>query len=203
MNKTRNKGRNIKSMLPDGTVSMYSEADIAFVLSNYEKLTCSEIAEHIGRSTHSVRAFLSRRGVKTGRWSSPWDAVTTSFVMDNYKIMTGLEIAKAINKPLAAVYRFVNRHGLRKGVGNKAGKRGLSHNPLSNNKARNRFVRTIRGNFCMLCGYDTVTDVHHVDQNRQNNRVDNLIILCPNHHAEVHRGIISIDGPTLEHIGVA
>jgi hypothetical protein len=35
---------------------------------------------------------------------------------------------------------------------------------------------------CELCGYDKITkilEVHHIDKNRKNNNIINLIILCP------------------------
>lgn len=35
-------------------------------------------------------------------------------------------------------------------------------------------------------------DVHHIDCDRENNNCDNLIILCANHHAKVHRGNLFI-----------
>jgi hypothetical protein len=35
---------------------------------------------------------------------------------------------------------------------------------------------------CILCGFDKVVDLHHIDRNRQNNSRTNLVGLCPNHH---------------------
>lgn len=61
---------------------------------------------------------------------------------------------------------------------------------------------------CHLCGfeedleytkgtktfkYPVILDVHHIDEDRTNNKVDNLIILCPTCHAKIHRGIIKIE----------
>lgn len=40
---------------------------------------------------------------------------------------------------------------------------------------------------CAVCGEDRVVDVHHIDENRNNNDPSNLIFLCPNHHALWHR----------------
>ena len=37
-----------------------------------------------------------------------------------------------------------------------------------------------------------ILEVHHIDGNRDNNILDNLIILCANHHSKVHRGSIEI-----------
>ena len=42
---------------------------------------------------------------------------------------------------------------------------------------------------CKLCGYSKmpeVLQVHHIDKNRKNNKVENLEILCPTCHAETH-----------------
>jgi len=40
---------------------------------------------------------------------------------------------------------------------------------------------------CAVCGENRVLDVHHIDENRNNNSPENLIFLCPNHHALWHR----------------
>lgn len=40
---------------------------------------------------------------------------------------------------------------------------------------------------CANCGFDVVIDVHHIDNDRTNNDITNLIPLCPNCHAIVHR----------------
>jgi predicted RNA-binding Zn-ribbon protein involved in translation (DUF1610 family) len=42
---------------------------------------------------------------------------------------------------------------------------------------------------CNRCGYDKVVEilqVHHIDENRENNQIENLEILCPNCHEENH-----------------
>ena len=41
---------------------------------------------------------------------------------------------------------------------------------------------------CNVCGYNEEPDilqVHHIDENRNNNELDNLVILCPNCHAKI------------------
>lgn len=47
---------------------------------------------------------------------------------------------------------------------------------------------------CSICGFEDkdALDVHHIDMNKLNNNKDNLIILCANHHALVHRGSLEI-----------
>ena len=47
------------------------------------------------------------------------------------------------------------------------------------------------GPICKICGYSNarVVVVHHIDKNRNNNKLKNLVVLCPTHHWEVHLGI--------------
>lgn len=39
---------------------------------------------------------------------------------------------------------------------------------------------------CVVCGFDKVVAIHHVDENKDNNEPVNLVPLCPNHHEMVH-----------------
>jgi len=41
---------------------------------------------------------------------------------------------------------------------------------------------------CVICGENVVVEVHHLDGDRNNNKWDNLIPLCPTHHAYCHYG---------------
>lgn len=42
---------------------------------------------------------------------------------------------------------------------------------------------------CVICGEQDVVHVHHLDHNRENNKITNLIPLCPTHHAYCYRGL--------------
>ena len=49
---------------------------------------------------------------------------------------------------------------------------------------------------CAICGYDEekrILEVHHIDENRDNNSEDNLIILCPNCHRKITLYIFTLD----------
>lgn len=41
---------------------------------------------------------------------------------------------------------------------------------------------------CVVCGENIVVDVHHMDENHDNNAPENLIPLCPTHHKYWHSG---------------
>jgi len=47
------------------------------------------------------------------------------------------------------------------------------------------------GSACRICRYsnERVLIVHHKDGDRNNNKLDNLEVLCPTHHAEYHCGL--------------
>ena len=39
---------------------------------------------------------------------------------------------------------------------------------------------------CIICRFDKVVELHHLDGNRKNNFKENFIGLCPNHHRMLH-----------------
>ena len=39
---------------------------------------------------------------------------------------------------------------------------------------------------CVICDFNKVVDLHHLDGNKKNNTEKNLIGLCPNHHKMLH-----------------
>src|SRR3989338_1255481 len=39
---------------------------------------------------------------------------------------------------------------------------------------------------CIICGFDSVVELHHLDENRANNLEGNLTGICPNHHKMMH-----------------
>lgn len=49
---------------------------------------------------------------------------------------------------------------------------------------------------CMVCGWDEderILEVHHINENRQNNELENLVILCPTCHRKITLGYYSLD----------
>lgn len=39
---------------------------------------------------------------------------------------------------------------------------------------------------CIICGFDKIVDLHHLDRDHKNNDPSNLAGLCPNHHKMSH-----------------
>ncbi len=49
---------------------------------------------------------------------------------------------------------------------------------------------------CHICKYDRFEDVlqvHHIDHNRKNNDISNLVIVCPTCHSEIHKGYVLVN----------
>lgn len=52
---------------------------------------------------------------------------------------------------------------------------------------------------CMACGWDEderILEVHHIDENRSNNDIDNLSILCPTCHRKITLGYYTYNKDT-------
>lgn len=55
-----------------------------------------------------------------------------------------------------------------------------------------RSVLVESGHCCAIkgCGEHTYLEIHHIDQNRNNNKLENLILLCVKHHKMAHANVI-------------
>ena len=55
-----------------------------------------------------------------------------------------------------------------------------------------RKIETDSGHKCTIkdCNEHTYLEIHHIDLNRENNKVENLILLCDKHHKMAHNGVI-------------
>ena len=91
----------------------------------------------------------------------------------------GLQYDDVIRNYIKSLGLFKKRHASGEQV--HAWKGGL--------KVYRKKALLLRGNKCYICGYDkhpSLLEVHHIDRNRNNASIDNLIPLCPTCHAEKH-----------------
>jgi 5-methylcytosine-specific restriction endonuclease McrA len=58
-----------------------------------------------------------------------------------------------------------------------------------------RQLIALRGHKCEICGYSKIIEAHHIIPRRDSGPTseENLILLCPNHHAEADYGLLSLD----------
>lgn len=60
-----------------------------------------------------------------------------------------------------------------------------AYNHRKSNNVNLKTYRKVTKN-CVICGFDKIVDLHHIDMNKENNSPKNLIGLCPNHHRMIH-----------------
>ncbi|MGY5798308.1 HNH endonuclease signature motif containing protein [Rheinheimera faecalis] len=55
-----------------------------------------------------------------------------------------------------------------------------------------RAVNVESGHACAIkgCAEHTYLEIHHIDENRENNTLENLVLLCDKHHKMAHAGVI-------------
>ena len=61
------------------------------------------------------------------------------------------------------------------------------------------------GEKCEICGYSEhkeALQVHHIDSDRENNTMDNLIVLCANHHALLTLKVAILENRQFLYVGV-
>lgn len=74
----------------------------------------------------------------------------------------------------------------------RAGKNHYNHKEQGTESTTQYRVKALNhyGRVCSSCGYDKhvlALDVHHIDEDRSNNKIENLRVLCCNCHAIHHR----------------
>lgn len=78
--------------------------------------------------------------------------------------------------------------------------RSYSSSKCNHSKTNINIYRDIAFNYyehrCCVCGWDEddrILQVHHIDSNRNNNDVSNLIILCPNCHWKITLNLYKLE----------
>lgn len=63
---------------------------------------------------------------------------------------------------------------------------------MASNEYREKCLEA-KGRVCDICESDEDIEVHHIDGDRTNDRLENLIPLCAKHHKEIHNGSLELD----------
>ncbi len=60
------------------------------------------------------------------------------------------------------------------------------NNPNWSNNNYRHICFKYHGQKCIVCGEEKILAVHHINENHNDNRPENLVPLCPTHHQYVH-----------------
>lgn len=137
-------------------------------ITNHPKIYCSKECRKIGSTTRELHTC-------------------TNCGKEIYRTSSELKKSKSGNvfcsKSCAA---SVNNSVSKSGVNNPNWISGIS------SYTKDAFSTYV--NECAICRFSekAALQVHHIDVDRLNNNIDNLIILCANHHCMVHYGSLVI-----------
>ncbi len=113
-------------------------------------------------------------------------------------------IRKLLNKKDQNVFYYIDKLKRKKAEENKLKKNKkliklLTKKKKANKKKikkkikpKNKYLTIRKKGKCVICGFETVIHSHHIIPVSRGGSLkkDNLIDLCPNHHAMAHRGLI-------------
>lgn len=104
---------------------------------------------------------------------------------------------KAMFKPVKRTQRYCSRRCA--GVGSRrpwsTKKNGM---PRNANAKRLAFLKEKSGADCCMvqgCDYGRTLDVHRLVEGKDGGKysLGNMFMICPNHHAEIHRGVVRVE----------
>ena len=125
----------------------------------YSKYSFEDIGKMLNCHPSTVQKWAQRFGIKTRNIQEQWEV----------KAKYGSQVVKSSEFDLQLYKDTYTLSGITK----------LPKN-LKN------FIVSLYGK-CECCGYDRVLDLHHIDENHDNNSPENHGVLCPNCHALIHR----------------
>ena len=62
----------------------------------------------------------------------------------------------------------------------------------THSKTLRRMLFEERGRDCEICKKPFFHNIHHKDKNRQNNKLENLMLVCRKCHSNIHNGKIIV-----------
>lgn len=125
----------------------------------YSRYSFEDIGKMLNCHPSTVQKWAQRFGIKTRNIQEQWEV----------KAKYGSQVVKSSEFDLQLYKDTYTLSGMTK----------LPKN-LKN------FIVSLYGK-CECCGYDRVLDLHHIDENHNNNSPENHGVLCPNCHALIHR----------------
>lgn len=123
-------------------------------------------------------------------------SISKEFLLKNYinKNRTTLQsVADLVGCKTCTIRKWLKKHNLR-------AKHDYTFTPNYNTPAEelkkySEMAKRFYGRECMICGYNKFVSTHTIIRRSKGGKriLENLIVVCPNHHMECEYGVISID----------
>ena len=160
----------------------FTQEEGKFILEQKDKMTSKQIANALGRTDHSIAHYKRKinNNFKYTQKYRPLIDVKCSFCGNNLKRRADVKTPSGkhfCNNKCKNIYYS-------KSVEDLNTWRGIT----------NKMIK-IFGKKCWLCSYDKIIQGHHIKEkmNGGENKYYNCFLCCPNHHAEIHAGIIKLN----------
>ena len=165
---------------------------------------CKRVKEYTNDSIEVISPYVNKRTkvrVKCRTCGNEWDFSPTTLMPSNMKDYSFIGCSQCKYEEVECDYchKKFSRLKSRLEKDNKTGRvycsrecgnRDKNDNVAnlteSTNYRRNAFL--IYEHKCAICGWcedERILEVHHIDEDRNNNHIDNLIILCPICHKKL------------------
>lgn len=164
--------------------SRMTQEEFELRVKEYTKDTVKVISNYVNKKT-PVKIQCKKCGYK---WNiSPLSLMPSSTKNYNFKgcpeckydICQCDECGKTF-KRLKSILNKTNLHFCSKECGNRYKNKQVINIEEATNYRRNAFLKYPHK--CAICSWnkdEDILEVHHIDENRNNNHISNLIILCP------------------------
>ncbi len=150
-------------------------------------LSLSEVLKHVGYSSHgrntkALKDFLYQKSISIDHFTA--NGMPPSVILTKICPQCGNSFTcKKSEEKETCSHSCANKYfSYKQGTKNK--KTGIS---TYTTILANYYASIGKPIKCCACDFSEVLDVHHIDEDRLNNQLNNLVYLCPNHHALYHR----------------
>jgi hypothetical protein len=162
-------------------VKRFTKEEEKFILEQKDKMNSKQIANALGRTYSSIAHYKQKinNGFKYPQKYRNLIEVKCSFCKNNLKRRADIKSPSG---------RYFCNNVCKNMFYAK------SIEDLNNwNKITNKMIK-IFGKKCWLCSYDKIIQGHHLKEksNGGENKCYNCFLCCPNHHSEIHEGIIKL-----------
>lgn len=155
------------------------------------------IVKELYDASQSIVDFIKRYKVATGRklnYRTAHKVITNAGLsVSELKTRYVLSITTTFEKECPVCKKkFVTRPGTDKKKEQATCSTACSNrffNGISRNKNVKHYRKIARRNFpliCCVCDESLIVEIHHYDENKENNSPNNLVPLCPTHHQYYH-----------------